>query len=126
LLYISNCFFAILEAAHDAAIVQEDVRNLIGGVVAIFNLATGVADSECIRSTPNLNSKEAVARDRFLARSLPVLRFPFARVAISLAMSSSEQGVPTPGNMASNLVMVDVMVLVDESTGAGIEVPDET
>jgi len=76
--------------------------------------------------TPNLNSKEAVARDRFLARSLPVPRFTFTRVAISLAMSSSEQGVPTPGNMASNLVMVDVTVLEDESTGAGVKVPDET
>jgi hypothetical protein len=43
-----------------------------------------------------------------------------------LAMSSSEQGVPTPGNMASNLGMVDVMVLEDERTGAGVEVPDET
>ena len=76
--------------------------------------------------TPNLNSKEAVARDRFLARSLPVPRFAFARVAISLAMSSSEQGGPTPWNMASNLVMVDVTVLEDESTGAGVKVPDET
>ncbi len=76
--------------------------------------------------TPNLNSKKAVARDRLLARSLPVPRFAFARVAISLAMSSSEQGVPTPGNMASNLVMVNEMVLGDESTGAGVEVPDET
>jgi len=28
--------------------------------------------------------------------------------------------------MASNLVMFDVGVVVDESTGAGIEVPDET
>jgi hypothetical protein len=28
--------------------------------------------------------------------------------------------------MASNLVMVDVTELEDESTGAGIEVPDET
>ncbi len=76
--------------------------------------------------TPNLNSKEAVARDRFLASSLPVPRFAFARVAISLAMSSSEQGVPTPGNMASNLDMVDDMVLEDESTEAGVEVPVET
>jgi hypothetical protein len=40
--------------------------------------------------------------------------------------SSEEQGVPTLGNMASNLVMVNITVLVDESTGAGIEVPDET
>jgi hypothetical protein len=78
--------------------------------------------------TPNLNSKEAVARDRFLASSLPVPQFAFARVVISLAMSSSEQGVPTPGNMASNLDMVDDTiggVLEDESTGAGEEVPDE-
>jgi len=43
--------YTILEAAHDAAIVQEDIRNLIGGVVAIFNLATGVADSESIRNS---------------------------------------------------------------------------
>jgi hypothetical protein len=41
-------------------------------------------------------------------------------------MSSSEKGVPTPGNMASNLDMVDETVLEDESTGAGVEVPDET
>ncbi len=41
-------------------------------------------------------------------------------------MSSSEQGVPTPGNMASNLDMVDDAVLEDESTEAGVEVPDET
>ena len=36
------------------------------------------------------------------------------------------QGVPTPGNMASNLDMVNDMVLEDESTEAGIEGPDET
>ena len=62
-------------------------------------------------------------------RSLPVPRFAFARVAISLAMSLSEQGVPTPGNMALNLDMVNDMiggVLEDESTGAGVEVPDAT
>ncbi len=47
-------------------------------------------------------------------------------VAISLAMFSSEQGVPTPGNMASNLDMVGDMVLEDESTETGVEVPDET
>ncbi len=41
-------------------------------------------------------------------------------------MSSSEQGVPTPGNMASNLDMVDDMVLEDESIEAGVEVPDKT
>jgi hypothetical protein len=71
--------------------------------------------------TPKLNSKEAVAKDRFLACSLPVPQFPFASVAISLAMSSSEQGVLTPGNMASNLEMFDDMtvgVLVTESTGS--------
>jgi len=51
-----------------------------------------------------------VARDRFLVRSLPVPRFAFARVAISLAMSLSEQGVPTPGNMALNLDMVNDMI----------------
>jgi len=38
----------IFEAAHDVAIVREDVHNLIGGVVASFNLATGVVDSESI------------------------------------------------------------------------------
>ena len=62
-------------------------------------------------------------------RSLPVPRFAFARVAISLAMSLSEQGVPTLGNMALNLDMVNDMiggVLEDESTGAGVEVPDAT
>jgi hypothetical protein len=43
-----------------------------------------------------------------------------------LAMSSSEQGVPTLGNMASNVNMVDDTVLEDESTEAGIvEAPDE-
>ncbi len=57
---------------------------------------------------------------------MPVPLFVFARVAISLVMSSSEKGVPTPGNMASNLDMVDETVLEDESTGAGVEVPDET
>ena len=76
--------------------------------------------------TPNFNSKKAVARERFLASSLLVPQFAFASVAISLAMSSSEQGVPTPGNMASNLDMVDDMVLEDESTEAGVEVPVET
>jgi hypothetical protein len=79
--------------------------------------------------TPNLNSKEAVASDRFLASFLPVLRFAFARVAISLAMSSSDQRVPTPGNMASNLVMVNVggvIILEAESTEAGVDKPDET
>jgi len=43
-------------------------------------------------------------------------------------MSLSEQGVPTPGNMALNLDMVNDMiggVLEDEST-AGVEVPDAT
>jgi hypothetical protein len=102
---------------------MEDWRRLERGLV------TGVAESESI-SNSKLNSKEAVARDRFLMRSLPVRRFAFARVlAISLAMSLSEQGVPTPGNMASNLDMVDDTigrVLKDESTGAGVEVPDET
>ena len=77
-----------------------------------------------------MNSKETViARDRFLVRSLPVPQFAFARVAISLAISLSEQGVPTPGNMALNLDMVNDMiggVLEDESTGAGVEVPDAT
>ena len=61
-------------------------------------------------------------------KSLPVPQFAFTRVAISLAMSLSEQGVPTPGNMALNLDMVNDMiggVLEDESTGAGVEVPDE-
>ena len=76
--------------------------------------------------TPNLNSKVAVARERFLASSLPVSQFAFVSVAISLAMSSSEQGVPTPGNMASNLDMVDDMVLEDESTDAGVKSLDET
>ncbi len=57
---------------------------------------------------------------------MPVPRFAFARDAISLAMSSSEQGVPTLGNMASNVNMVDDTVLEDESTEAGIvEAPDE-
>ncbi len=76
--------------------------------------------------TPNLNSKEAVARVRFLVSSLPVPQFAFVSVAISLAMSSSEQGVPTQGNMASNLDMVDDMVLEDESTETGVEIQDET
>ena len=61
-------------------------------------------------------------------RSLPVPRFAFARVAISLERSLSEQGVPTPGNMALNLDMVNDMiggVLEDECT-AGVEVPDAT
>ena len=58
--------------------------------------------------------------------SLPVPRFAFARDAISLAMSLSEQAIPTPGNMASNVDMVDDTVLEDESTEAGIvEAPDE-
>ncbi len=61
-----------------------------------------------------------------LTRSLPVLQFPFTRVAISLAMSSSEQEVPTSGNMASNLVMVDVIVFLKDSNGAGTEAPGET
>ncbi len=70
-----------------------------------------------------------VARDRFLVRSLPVPQFAFARVAISLAMFLSEQGVSTPGNMALNLDIVNDTiggVLEDESTGAGVEVPDAT
>ncbi len=41
-------------------------------------------------------------------------------------MSSSEQGVPTPGNMALNMNMVDDIVLEDKSTDAGVELPDET
>jgi len=36
-------------------------------------------------------------------------------------MSSSDQRVPTPGNMALNLDMVDDMVLEDESIEAGVE-----
>ena len=42
---------AILEAAHDVAIVREDCGNLIGGLVASFNLTTGVADSEFISNS---------------------------------------------------------------------------
>ncbi len=117
-------FDAIHESAHDSAIVGEDVGNLIGGVITIFNLATGVADGESI-SNSKLEYQGGHSQG-FLASSLPVPQFAFASVAISLAMSSSEQGVPTLGNMASNLDMVDDMVLEDESTAAGVEVPDET
>ncbi len=38
----------IHEAAHDAAIVGEDVHNIVGRVVAVFNLATGVTDGESV------------------------------------------------------------------------------
>ena len=77
--------------------------------------------------TPNLNSNKAEARERFLTSYLPVPQFTFARVAISLAMSLSEQGVPTLGIMLLNLdIMVDAG-LGDESTSAGVDkTPDGT
>ena len=111
----------IHKAAHDAAIIGEDIGDVTGGIVAVFNFALELRIVSPL-VTPNLNSNEAVAKERFLASSLPVPRFAFTRVAISFAMSSSEQGVPMLGNMLSNLeVMVDTVRGGDESTGAGVE-----
>ncbi len=95
----------ILEAAHDAAIVQEDVRNLIGGVFAIFNLATGVADREPIRNS-KLEFQRSSSQGQILDEVLACLAISFRESCYSLAMSSTEQGVPTAGNMALNLVML--------------------
>jgi hypothetical protein len=62
-------FDMIHEAAHDVAIVGEDISNLIGRVSPISPVELRIVSPFV---TPNLNSKEAVARDRFLASSLPV------------------------------------------------------
>ena len=62
-------FDRIHEAAHDVAIVGEDISNLIGRVSPISPVELRIVSPFV---TPNLNSKEAVARDRFLASSLPV------------------------------------------------------
>ena len=80
--------------------------------------------------TPNLNSKEAVATERFLVSSFPVPQLLFTSIAMDLAMSLSKQGLPTPGSMASNLDMMDDMVSGTLGNGIGIEagviLPDGT
>ena len=80
--------------------------------------------------TPNLNSKEAVAMERFLVSSFPVPRLLFGSVAMDLSMSLSEQGLPTLGNMASNLDMMDDTTNRTLGNGIGIEagvlLPDGT
>ena len=80
--------------------------------------------------TPNLNSKEAVAMERFLVSSFPVPRLLIESVAMDLAMSLSEQGLPTPGNMTSNLDMMDDTTNGTHVKGIGIEagvlLPDGT
>jgi hypothetical protein len=79
-------FDMIHEAAYDAAIVGEDVGNLVGRVISILILPLELWVVSLL-VTPNLNSKEAVAKDRFLASSLPVQGLLFVSVAISLAIS---------------------------------------
>ena len=71
--------------------------------------------------TPDLNSKEAVAMERFLVSSFSVLRLLLASVAMDLAMSSSVQVILTLGNMALNLDMMDDTTSGTLGDGVGIE-----
>ncbi len=71
--------------------------------------------------TPNLNSKKAVATERFLISSFPVPRLLLASIAVDLAMSLSEQGHPTLGNMTLNLNMMDDTTSGTLGDGIGIE-----
>ncbi len=82
----------------DVAIIWEDVGNLIGRVIALFNLATGVADSETI-----CNSKLEFERGSTQGQILGEL---LACSTICLCKSFwmwhvfIRARVPTPGNMA--------------------------
>jgi hypothetical protein len=79
---------------HDAPIIAEDVCNL----VRVLSLTS--PDELKIMSplmTPNLNSKKAVATERFLISSFPVPRLLLASIAVDLAMSLSEKGLSTFG-----------------------------
>ena len=56
-----------------------------------------------------------------MVSSFPVPRLLFASIAMDLAMSLSEQGLPNPGNMASNLDMMDDTMSGTLGNGIGIE-----
>lgn len=58
----------IHKVAHNASIVGEDVLgNLIERAIAIINISPLELRMVSLLVTPNFNSMEAVAKDRFLA-----------------------------------------------------------